>query len=328
VGTEADDNDVLSMLLGNLRAQDVVLGHFQLSADWAFERDAVEGCAFRTAIGRRFYLQVAGQPLLTVESGDLVVLPHGCAHTILSSPGANPVPFERLAVEFGHASFSQRPLVFSAGEPGERTELLAGIVTYLAGETDALIRMLPEVIHISADRMSPASSLIPSRTPWLATTLRTLVDESLARKPGWKASARRLVEVVLVDAFRVYFATIAEDAGILKGLTHPQVARAMLLMHEEPAAQWTVDTLSAAVGMSRSRFAGKFAELVGMPPMAYLAEQRLAAAATMLASAKRRSVAAIASAVGYQSEKGFARAFTKKFGEGPATFARRSSDRA
>lgn len=82
-------------------------------------------------------------------------------------------------------------------------------------------------------------------------------------------------------------------------------------------------TLSREAGLSRTRFAMRFRELMGTSPLAYLTSWRLLSAKSWLARTDD-GVAAVAGRVGYQSEAAFNRAFTKRFGVGPGAFRRRS----
>ena len=74
------------------------------------------------------------------------------------------------------------------------------------------------------------------------------------------------------------------------------------------------------VGLSRSVFAERFMEIVGQPPMQYLALWRMQLASRRLAEGGH--VAEVAAAVGYESEAAFSRAFKKLVGQAPATWRR------
>jgi AraC-like DNA-binding protein len=98
------------------------------------------------------------------------------------------------------------------------------------------------------------------------------------------------------------------------------------LMHQEPARAWTIDELGGIVGLSRSALHERFLQLMGLPPMQYLAQWRMQAAARLLLET-RSTVASIALDVGYDSEAAFARAFKRTVGKPPAAW-RRERDEA
>ena len=112
-----------------------------------------------------------------------------------------------------------------------------------------------------------------------------------------------------------------DGAGWLAGLRDRFIGRSLALMHEQPAQSWTIDELGRRVGLSRSALHERFVQLIGMPPMQYLAQWRMQAAARLLLET-RSTVAAIALDVGYESEAAFARAFKRLVGRPPAAWRR------
>ncbi|HEX7643769.1 MAG TPA: helix-turn-helix transcriptional regulator, partial [Burkholderiaceae bacterium] len=53
-------------------------------------------------------------------------------------------------------------------------------------------------------------------------------------------------------------------------------------MHREPHRKWTLESLAAVAGMSRSNFSARFHELVGETTMEYLTRWRMHLAADRL----------------------------------------------
>jgi AraC-like DNA-binding protein len=104
------------------------------------------------------------------------------------------------------------------------------------------------------------------------------------------------------------------------------VGRGIALIHRAPARAWTVSSLAAEVAMSRSAFAARFTELVGEPPMHYVARWRMHVA---LASLREdgATLGELAMRLGYQSEAAFSRAFKRFIGVSPGS-VRRNGDAA
>jgi AraC-like DNA-binding protein len=73
--------------------------------------------------------------------------------------------------------------------------------------------------------------------------------------------------------------------------------------------------------MSRSAFAARFTELVGVPVLRYLTEWRMRLAQGRLED-EGVTVATVAAELGYGSEAAFARAFKRVTGTAPRTAAR------
>jgi transcriptional regulator GlxA family with amidase domain len=103
---------------------------------------------------------------------------------------------------------------------------------------------------------------------------------------------------------------------VLSAVYDPQIGKALSLIHHKLDHNWTVESLASEVGMSRSRFAERFRDLVGAGPMSYLTDWRLQRALALL-NANRNSVQEVAHRTGYQSPAAFSRAFTQKFGRSP-----------
>ena len=107
--------------------------------------------------------------------------------------------------------------------------------------------------------------------------------------------------------------------GLLAGLREPQLAAALRGIHTQAAHPWTLVTLARQAGMSRSSFAERFARVIGMTPLNYLRQWRIAVAKHMLAR-EQLSVAGTALAAGYQTASGFSMAFRRETGQSPKEF--------
>ena len=75
------------------------------------------------------------------------------------------------------------------------------------------------------------------------------------------------------------------------------------------------------MALSRSVLAERFNDLVGMPPMHYLAHWRMQIAAGLLAG--NANIATVAAETGYGSEAAFSRAFKKMVGVSPSAWRER-----
>jgi AraC-like DNA-binding protein len=178
-----------------------------------------------------------------------------------------------------------------------------------------LIATLPRLIHLPAAR----------EQDWVAQFMRQAVAESKDKRPGGEAMLERMSEMMFIDAVRRYVETLPENSrGWLAGLRDRFVGRALALMHDAPAFAWTVDELGRQVGLSRSALHERFAEVIGQPPMQYLANWRIQVGAALLRNTSA-TVAAVAQDVGYESEASFTKAFKRLVGKPPAAWRRQAA---
>ena len=136
-----------------------------------------------------------------------------------------------------------------------------------------------------------------------ASSVALVPAGALAWSIGWILLIRHIVGNGLVEG------------GVLAGLADPRLSGALIAMHETPQRNWSLEDLADAAGMSRTRFAGRFRDVVGQTAIAYLAGWRMQVASGLLA--KGSPVKGVASTVGYDDPAAFSRAFSKVIGCSP-----------
>lgn len=100
------------------------------------------------------------------------------------------------------------------------------------------------------------------------------------------------------------------------------MGQALRLMHAAPARRWSLNTLARHVGLSRSTFAARFSNEIGVSPLAYLERWRLDLAASLLRR-ERVGLEELADRVGYASAPSFSRAFRRRFAATPGEYRKR-----
>jgi AraC-like DNA-binding protein len=313
--------DALSDVLRLARLSGGVFLEAEFSAPWCvlsqvgpedcspFVAPASRLIAYHYVLAGEMLVRVgAGEPM-RVRAGEILMLPRNDPHTIASDLGAPLVSAEAL-VQPSPAGGLKR-IVHGGG--GALTHIVCG---YLASDAphDLLMAALPRLLTLDVGGAAERA--------WIESSFRLASSELAANRAGAQTVLSKLSELLFVEAVRRHLAAIPESAsGWIAGLRDPHVGRALALLHERPAEAWRVEELARRVGLSRTALADRFVQLVGEPPIRYLARWRMQLAQDLLRDSTR-GLAEIAARVGYESEAAFSRAFKREFGASPAAWRR------
>lgn len=299
-----DASDPLAAIISLLRPRTVFSKIVSGAGAWSIRYARHEDPGFCLLLKGECILDVDGVGVLDLQEGDFVLLPETPGFTLATDRDLRPT-----LVAPTHS-----PEVRHGAQEGPVTmRMLGGHFHFDRANAQLLVKLLPSVIHIRREEAG-------------AERLRRIVEfigeEADADRPGRDLILERLVEVLLVEALRFRPASVArQEQGLLAGLSDPGLARALHGIHLDVARSWTVAELARIAAMSRAVFAERFVRKVGMPPMQYLLEWRMALAKDMLRR-ERPPLAEVAERVGYQSASAFSTAFTRLVGRAPSEFAR------
>jgi transcriptional regulator GlxA family with amidase domain len=167
-------------------------------------------------------------------------------------------------------------------------------------------------LALTALSVAATGVLLLDEIALIANATQLLFAEALHPHCGRQAVVNRLFEVIIIQLIRHLMANNAVNIGLLAGLAHAQLQRAIVAMHEAPAEPWTLEQLAERAAMSRSAFANTFRDVVGVTPGDYLTGWRITLAQSMVKQG--RSLKHIAAEVGYGSEVALSRAFSARVG--------------
>ena len=337
--------DTLSELLRAVRLRGAIFYYVEGISPWVAEAPAAREIApailpgaehmieYHVVTQGRCFGALAGEAPVALAAGDVVMFPQGDAHVISSAPGMrvekvdkafffSPRPTQLPYVLTQHgdrATMARRDGAAAQttarldGGGADRATIVCGFLGCDARPFNPLLAALPRMLHMPGAAASGG---------WTGHFIDAAVEEANRKRPGGEAVLERLSEMMFVDVVRRYLEDLPpEQTGWLAGLRDRFVGRALGLLHERPSHRWTIDELGDAVGLSRSALHERFAQLVGQPPMQYLAQWRMQVASQLLLESTM-NVASIALETGYDSEAAFSRAFKRLVGVPPAAWRR------
>ncbi|RCG24386.1 AraC family transcriptional regulator [Streptomyces diacarni] len=203
-------------------------------------------------------------------------------------------------------------------------EIALGVRTY-GRDPDAPTVLLSGGYQLHGDLSSRLLDALPPvlvlrGTEWDAGLMALVEQEIVRDAPGQQLVLDRVLDLLLVSVLRAWFARPEADAPAwYRAQSDPVVGVALRLLHEQPGHGWTVASLAAKSGVSRASLARRFTELLGEPPMAYLAQRRIDLAARLLRE-PGATLAAVARRVGYADGFALSAAFKRVRGVSPAEY--------
>jgi AraC-like DNA-binding protein len=317
--------DALSDVLKSVRLEGAVFINAEFTAPWCVRSKFGVSC-IRTRLSHADHivyfhylaegsckLRLAdGTEVLEATAGDLVLFPQDEHHLLGSDLHLAPV--ETSSLMDPDSDPATELLQMRHGGDGAATRFVCGYLACSRSMCRLLFDALPRLIIIPTGD-GPASLL-------MRELLSVGVRESSVASPGAESMLAKLSGLMFVEAMRTYVASMPPGGkGWLAGVHDTQIGRALTLLHEQPARDWSVDELAGEAGISRSALAQRFTDVIGQPPMQYLTRWRLSLAAEHLRNSGR-AIATIAEDAGYESEAAFNRAFKREFGVPPASWRR------
>lgn len=298
--------DALSGLAPLLRVRPEIEDVCRLGGDWASPHGNTPiGWAYFHIVTRgSAALDRLGADRMQLQAGDILLLPHGGAHT-MRAPHQSGRPADATIIDHGSVRLKQ-----STGIEPE-TELICGRLHFDDVPGNLVVVLLPEIVILQVGERRFAERFGP--------LVHGIREEILANQPGAIAIAKDLASALFVMMLREHITATGLDDALLRLLNQPVTARAVLAMVRDPLRNWTLDELARAAAASRATLVRAFQKSAAMAPLAFLADLRLGLARRRLGD-RDVSLDQIAIEAGYQSQAAFSRAFLRRYGVRPGRF--------
>ena len=297
--------DPLSEVLALMKPQSISSGGFAMPEELAIYFPKHKGVKCYAMLAGECWLAVEGvaEPVL-LRTGDCFLLPRGLPFRLSSDLALEPVHYTVALDRLGRSN--SLPVSECA------RYMAGGFFAFTGSHAELLLDSMPPIVHL---RREPDKAAMR----W---SLERMREELRDPQPGGALIAQQLAYMMLIQALRLHLTDAANAGrGWLAALMDKHMSLAIASVHENPGHPWTLDSLAARVGMSRSVFALRFRETVGATPMEYLTRWRMLLAADRLESSAD-GLAAIALSLGYLSESAFGKAFRRVMGCSPRQYVR------
>lgn len=291
-------DDPLSQVLFLSEARAAVSTGLEAHGHWAISVPPTHLLKCNAVRRGECWLDAGGTQVL-LRAGDCFLVAPDQAFVLATDLSLPPVPAEHVFAACGSMPFAR----LDAGAGGE-FRCIGGRME-LPDAAEVLTTALPPVAILRA------GSQATTRVGWL---LDRFEEESRQTAPGSAAVAAALMQLVFIELLRGL--PDIQAGGWLAALADPRLGLALQAIHRHPGKPWRLSDLAEAAHMSRSRFARRFHDMVGRPPMDYLLHWRMALAKRQLAR-PGVTVAEVAETLGYSSESAFGSAYRRVTGNTP-----------
>jgi AraC-like DNA-binding protein len=308
--------DVLQNVLSAMKLSGGIFLEAEFSQPWcvtsqmgpedcaAFFAEPAHVISYHYVVSGRFVCAVGDEPAVEVQAGQVMLVPRNEKHKLGSCLDGDAISTRDLIQPPGDGGL----LRIAWGGGGEACKMYCGFLGTLT-PINAFLLSLPSILVIDIKEGTSGE--------WMASSFHFASTEAAARSPELIG---RLAELLFAEAVKQYVETLPPDhIGWLAGLRDPYISRALTILHTRYADAVTTEDLAREAGLSRSALAERFTNLLGEPPMRYLARHRMNVAANLLQE-RRQHACNVAYSVGFNSEAAFNRAFKKEFGVPPGAW--------
>ncbi|WP_350561238.1 AraC family transcriptional regulator [Psychrobacter sp. CAL346-MNA-CIBAN-0220] len=303
--------DALSMLLENVHLCETKYYCLQGSGNWSYSINRKDTILFYLVASGSFCIMV-GDKLRKAYTGDMIMIPNANQHICyaLDHNGDNAKPLDDTLINCEN----HRVALNDGSDNGTSNSCLILLECQYDKEMiRPLLSALPSIFPEHQDQPK-------SRFEVLEVGIKLLALESEYPRMGKTAVINLWASIVMIECLRTYVENLPEATDSwLRAMKDPYLAKALAVMHDGPNKNWTIHKLAEVAGMSRSSFAQRFKDIVGIPPLAYLVDYRLRLAARYL-RLQQKSISRISERVGYASDSTFSQAFKRVYGVSPKTY--------
>lgn len=308
--------DTLSKILDSLHFNGTFYFATNFHSPWSVEVPKYKNVArFHYVTQGSCWVRIKGNDeAILLNSGDLIVIPHGAQHILSDTSDRPPITLDEAFAQ--HNYDGQGMFQIGEGLSPHETQLVCGHFEFLERFKHPLVSHLPNlIVKREGDGLDFS---------WMKDTLRFLSHTATTQYDGSSAIIKRLSEVIFIQAVRFWNSQSDTKKGFIAALNDQYLSNGLKAFHDDFAAEWTVEKLARESSMSRSLFSDRFKQYLDLSPMQYVTNWRMQNARQFLMHSQL-PLDGIAREVGYESAAAFSKAFKRIFNQNPGEYRRLAS---
>jgi AraC-like DNA-binding protein len=272
---------------------------------WHASTQGMGRASFHLVVQGHCWLHLDGQAeAVRLDAGDAVFLLRDLAYRLSSDQ--NPV---------SACAQPRQAMQALDATAGDGVGLVCGFFHFRPGLSSLIVEGLADWILLRANE--PAGHA--------AQALFGLILEECERLPPSQTLLERLTHLLFLYVLRQQVHAGQPLGGLVALARQPAFAALLVQLIEQPGQAWTLESMAACTGLSRSAFFKRFNELAGQSPGQVLLALRMRHASQLLQAGN--TVEQVGAQVGYQSVAAFTRAFAKAVGVQPGAYRRQHEGR-
>jgi AraC-like DNA-binding protein len=290
--------DLLSDILFSAGWKNDLLSKGQIFQSFGFHFPCERSGGFHVVTQGSCYARI-GKQIIPLQKGDLLFITRGIHHELLSDPKAKVVTIERFLHEKNNQKIDQNPVTTFVSVRYEVPD----------GPVHPLLLELPDYILIPYESIQKHHSL---------EDFIQILSKELELNLGTDLIVQRLTYIMLYYMIRIWLQQEENSpVGWIKAFHDKTVLYALEKLHNAFSKEWTIESLAKETGVSRANLANKFRDVLGIPPMEYLAKLRMEKAKQLFQKGNM-GLEEIAQNVGYASAFSFSKAYKRIYGNSPS----------
>jgi Cupin len=194
-------SDPLGEVLHMMRMTGTLYCSATMSAPWGVTMPTlIESLMFNIVTAGECWIRIGGD-MVHLPLGSMVLLPHGTAYDIVSSPEETAVPLFDIPVQ----RIGDRYEIMVHGGGGAITKVTTGVVKIDHAAAKRLVSVLPRVVRV-ADWQKEVQT-------WVTSTLGLIEREASSMRPGGETVLTRLADILVIQAIRAWLDS-APETGV------------------------------------------------------------------------------------------------------------------